>query len=117
MFCQSKIIFITLFTSRCTAFARLSQLRTYKGAKLFSWTKPAHFDFPSSDCNVQGHILSSSGDALRMGSLFSTFCKQNRVVYRPEDYYFSGQWDCWICLLVWICFFNYLEWTNTQCVQ
>ncbi len=36
MFCQSKIIFITLFTSRCTAFARLSQLRTYKGAKLFS---------------------------------------------------------------------------------
>jgi len=32
------------------------------GAKLYCWTKPACFDFFSSNSNVQGHILSTAGD-------------------------------------------------------
>jgi len=67
-FSSSQIIFITLFSSQCNSFAThltsLRNLRTYAGANPFSWCKLANFDFSSSDFNMQGHILSTGGDAL-----------------------------------------------------
>ncbi len=41
------------------------------GAKLNCWAKPAHFDFPSSNINVQGHILSTAGDGLTLPAYIS----------------------------------------------
>jgi hypothetical protein len=32
--------------------------------KLFSWAKPAHFDFSSCNFTLEGHILSTVGDAV-----------------------------------------------------
>jgi hypothetical protein len=65
---SSQIIFIILLSSRCTAFdavfTNLSKLSKYAGEKPFSWAKRAYVDFSSSDHNVQGHILSTFGDAL-----------------------------------------------------
>jgi hypothetical protein len=40
-------------------------LCNYAEPKLFSWSKPAYFDFCSSNFTVQGHILSTVGDALK----------------------------------------------------
>jgi hypothetical protein len=37
---------------------------TFAGEQLFSWSKPAHFHFPSFDFTVQGHMGSTGGDAL-----------------------------------------------------
>jgi len=61
-----RFIFITLFSSRCTAlppfFTSLNKLR---GEKLFSCTKSTLFvDFSLADFNVKCHRLSTDGDAL-----------------------------------------------------
>ncbi len=66
---QSDHIYYTLLQQvhNCDAsFTSLrSKLSTIAGAKLFSEAKqPACYDFSSSDFNVQGHILSTGGDAL-----------------------------------------------------
>jgi hypothetical protein len=45
-------------------FTGLSDVSTYAGAKPFFGSKPAYFDFSSSNMNVQGHKLSTSADAL-----------------------------------------------------
>jgi hypothetical protein len=45
-------------------FTNLSKLSTYAREKPFSCGKLAYVDFSSSDFNVQGRILSTSGDAL-----------------------------------------------------
>jgi hypothetical protein len=53
----------------CAAiFTSLGKLSKYAGGKLSSSAKLAYIDFSSSDFNVQGHVLSSGGDALIMGS-------------------------------------------------
>jgi hypothetical protein len=40
-------------------------LRHYAQPKPISWSNLAYFDFSSSDFTVQGHILSTTGDALK----------------------------------------------------
>jgi hypothetical protein len=47
------------FVAPFTSLSKLSKSPRAKPAKL------AYFDFSSFDFNVQGHILSTSGDALR----------------------------------------------------
>jgi len=46
-------------------FTSLSKLCKYAGLKPFCGAKPACCDFSSSNFYVQGHILSTTGDALR----------------------------------------------------
>jgi hypothetical protein len=46
-------------------FASLSKLSKYAGEKPYPSTKQAYDDFSSSHFNVQGHILSTSWDALK----------------------------------------------------
>jgi hypothetical protein len=41
------------------------KLCTNTRSKPFCWTKPACFNFASSNCNSQGHILSTRGVALK----------------------------------------------------
>jgi hypothetical protein len=58
---QSDHIYCTLLCG-CKAWLRLSpatfhrKLWNYAEPKPFSWAKPAHFDFSSSNCTLQDHI-------------------------------------------------------------
>jgi hypothetical protein len=45
-------------------FTGLGNVSKFAGAKPFSRAKPACFDFSSSNFNVKGHKLRTSGDAL-----------------------------------------------------
>jgi hypothetical protein len=49
---------------RCCAFNQPQQTEQTCRRKTISRAKPANFDFPSPDFNVQRHILSTSGDTL-----------------------------------------------------
>jgi hypothetical protein len=48
------------------AFTSLGKLCKNAGPKPFCWAKQACFGFPSSNFNVQGHIISTARDALRL---------------------------------------------------
>jgi hypothetical protein len=58
----------------------------YVGEKLFSWTKPAHVEFFSSNVNVQGHILSTGGDVLR--GLFDSNLDENNTLLKVLFIYY-----------------------------
>ncbi len=60
-------------------FNSLGKESTYAGAKLISRAKPAFFHFCSSDFNVQGHILSTDGDALMKGIRSPNTCINPKV--------------------------------------
>jgi hypothetical protein len=65
---STEIIVITLLwwvLGFAVPFMSLSKLWENVVPKLFCWAKPAGFDFYSSNFNLQGHILSSSGAAIR----------------------------------------------------
>jgi hypothetical protein len=64
---SSQIIFITLFSTRCTVLLCLlpASANWRNGEKSFSWAKLAYVGFSSSDSTVQGHVLNTDGDALR----------------------------------------------------
>ncbi len=49
---------------RCCAFYQPPQSVQLCWAKTISWAKPTHFDFSSSNCTVEDHILNTIGDAL-----------------------------------------------------
>jgi hypothetical protein len=49
-------------------FTGLSNDSKFAGAKPFSGAKPTYFDFSSSNFNVEGHKLSTNGDALFLRS-------------------------------------------------
>jgi len=65
---SSQIIFIYTLLRQVHSFdvhfTSLSKLCKYAGPKPFCWAKPAWLDFSSCNFNVQGHILSTAGDAL-----------------------------------------------------
>jgi len=64
---NSQVIFITLlsaFAQRTGAFTNHSKLYNYAEPQLFSWGKPAYFDFSSCNFNVRDHILNTAGDGL-----------------------------------------------------
>jgi hypothetical protein len=72
----------------------LTSLRSkYAGEKLFSWAKRANVDFSSSHFNVQGHILSTGGDALTLSCLPISFTalgsSSSSSYYYYYYYYFS----------------------------
>jgi len=68
---SSHIIFITFVSAGAQhwllvgwSFTSHGKLYNYAEPKPFSWSKPAHFDFSSSNFTVRGDILSTPGDAL-----------------------------------------------------
>ncbi len=73
----SQIVFITLFFCKWTAsltapFTSHCELCDCAEPKVFSWAKPAYFDFSSSNFNVQkNHILSIAGGASSISSCTS----------------------------------------------
>jgi len=75
---SSQIIFITLFSSRCTVLLRLLQQidRIYRRKTNFL----SFVDFSSSDFNVQGHIVSTDEDALRTQSIYWP-CQGKDIVF------------------------------------
>jgi len=44
----------------------IQRTSVYDDVEPFSWAKPACFDFSSSNFTMQGHIVSTAGDALRL---------------------------------------------------
>jgi hypothetical protein len=69
-----QIIFITPFSSKCTPLLRLlpalANWAHMQEQNHFSWVKPVCFQFSSFDFTVEGHILSTGGDALRCMKLW-----------------------------------------------
>jgi hypothetical protein len=62
---SSQIIFIPLFSAhRCCTFYQQPQTVRLCWAKTFSSARPTYFTFSSSNFAVEGHILTTAGDAL-----------------------------------------------------
>jgi len=61
--CRPENIFLSQ-TSTFWIFFIHGNTRNYSEPKTFSWAKPAHFGFSSSNFTVQDHIPSTPGDAL-----------------------------------------------------
>jgi hypothetical protein len=58
----------------------------------------AMFWLSSSHFNLQGHILSTNGVALRIGSSYNKFCFANVVVLKDEELKcFHSSWNCYVC--------------------
>ncbi len=63
---KSKYSFLQVHNV-AAAFTSHTTLSNCADRKPFSWSKPAYFHFSSSNCTVQGHILSTAGDSVRGG--------------------------------------------------
>jgi hypothetical protein len=87
-------IFTALFTS-------LSKLTQHAGEKSFSWAKPPYVDFTSSNFNLQGHVLSTSGDALTKFHSFKNICWfQSQAVFFFCGECFGAEFlGCIVCWL------------------
>jgi len=93
---SGQIIFITLFSGRWTELLRFfTSLSKHAGEKPFSQSKPANVNFSSSDCNVQGPMLSTHGDDLRASpTALSIMTPDSKIYWEKVKMcrFCSGNW-------------------------
>jgi hypothetical protein len=83
---RSYLLHSFLHLLLCLVPATAIKLCNYADPKPFSWAKPAYFKFSSYNFTLQDHILSTAGDALRLGKSGSLSSKCEEKAW--------GQWDC-----------------------